>query len=107
MKCLLLLSIRGKSGDNYHKMENVEDFDAIQKRLRDEIAPFKSFNRGESAKGKQSGSSDVTPQNGSQGQMPDFSSILAQLNQTKNNLVNIEDSLEQQRLEVENLMKQL
>ena len=103
----MLLSIRGKSGDNYHKMENVEDFDAIQKRLRDEIAPFKSFNRGESAKGKQSGSSDVTPQNGSQGQMPDFSGILAQLNQTKNNLVNIEDSLEQQRLEVENLMKQL
>ena len=39
--------------------------------------------------------------------MPDFSSILAQLSATKNNLVNIEDSLEQQRLEVENLMKQL
>lgn len=62
-------------------MENVEDFDAIQKRLRDEIAPFTAFARGGSAKkDTQSGSSNGTPQNGSgQGQMPDFSSILAQL----------------------------
>lgn len=63
-------------------MENVEDFDAIQKRLRDEIAPFKAFARGKSAKdGKQPGSTDGTPQSGGErGQMPDFSSILAQLN---------------------------
>ena len=50
VKCLLQHIICVLKVHYSHKMENVEDFDAIQKRLRDEIAPFKAFARGASAK---------------------------------------------------------